>query len=89
MNIQTLLGVAASICTAVSLLPQLLKIAKERKASDISYWMLSILIAGLILWICYGIMDEDYIIVISNSVSLLINIGVLILNIYFSKKGAS
>jgi MtN3 and saliva related transmembrane protein len=89
MNTHTLIGIAASICTAVSLLPQLIKIAKDKQASDISYWMLAILVVGLILWIIYGAMDEDYIIIISNSISLLINVSVLILNIYYSKRQTS
>ena len=89
MNTQTIIGVTASICTAVSLLPQLVKIIHEKKESDISYWMLAILITGLALWVGYGFMGEDYIIIVSNSISLLINISVLVLNIYFSKNKSS
>ena len=89
MNTQTIIGVAASICTAVSLFPQLVKIIREKKESDISYWMLAILITGLALWVWYGFMGEDYIIIVSNSISLMINISVLILNIYFSKNKSS
>ncbi len=86
MNTQTIIGVIASVCTAVSLFPQLVKIIRERKESDISYWMLAILITGLALWVWYGVMGKDYIIIVSNSISLLINISVLVLNIYFGKK---
>ncbi len=89
MNTQTIVGVAASICTAVSLFPQLVKIIREKKESDISYWMLVILITGLALWVWYGFMEEDYIILISNSVSLLINISVLVLNICYSRQHSS
>lgn len=89
MTIHTIIGVAASVCTAVSLLPQLVKIARDKKASDISYWMLAILISGLALWVWYGVMGEDYIIIVSNSVSLLINISVLVLNVYYSKQRSS
>ncbi|MCH5720451.1 SemiSWEET family sugar transporter [Niabella hibiscisoli] len=89
MTTQTIIGVVASVCTAVSLFPQLVKIIREKKESDISYWMLAILISGLALWVWYGVMSEDYIIIISNSVSLLINMSVLILNIYYSRKPGS
>ncbi|HTG54816.1 MAG TPA: SemiSWEET transporter [Niabella sp.] len=89
VNAQTIIGVAASVCTAVSLFPQLVKIIREKKESDISYWMLAILIAGLALWVWYGFIDEDYIIIVSNSVSLLINISVLILNIYYRRQHRS
>ena len=53
-------GIGAGICTAVSLLPQLIKIIKEKKANDISYIMLFVLLAGIGGWIWYGILKEDY-----------------------------
>jgi uncharacterized protein with PQ loop repeat len=40
-------GIGAGICTGISLLPQLLKIIKEKKADAISWGMLAILLAGL------------------------------------------
>ncbi len=74
LNQTTLIGVAASIFTATSLLPQLIKIAKEKKADDISYGMLVVLFIGLALWIYYGILKEDWIIIGCNSLSVIINI---------------
>lgn len=73
MELSTFIGVAAGICTSVSLLPQLIKIIKEHSADDISYVMLIVLLAGLLLWICYGIMKKDYPIIITNSFSFLVN----------------
>ena len=49
----TLIGIISGILTAVSLLPQLIKILKEKKAENISFGMLGVLLAGLIGWICY------------------------------------
>ena len=86
MNLTTWIGLGASICTGISLLPQLLKIIKEKKASDISYPMLIILFCGLSLWIWYGVEKKDLIIVISNVVSLLINVTIFFLNQYYPKK---
>ena len=34
-----LIGIIAGICTGVSLLPQLIKIIKDKKADDISYFI--------------------------------------------------
>jgi MtN3 and saliva related transmembrane protein len=79
------IGIAASIGTGLSLLPQLIKIYKEKKAADISYKMLTVLLAGLVLWIWYGIVHKDWIIIISNAVSLLINLCILYLNVHYSK----
>jgi MtN3 and saliva related transmembrane protein len=74
MHIETVTGIAASICTAASLTPQLIKVLKEKKAADISMGMLLILFIGLGLWICYGILKNDLIIIVANSFSFLINL---------------
>ncbi len=85
MNSNTIIGVGASVLTAISMLPQLIKLIKEKKADDISVVMLITLILGLTLWIWYGIKKEDWIIILSNSLSVLINILVLILSIMYKK----
>ena len=75
----------AGIFTATSLMPQLIKIVKEKKAEDISLGMLFILMTGIGLWIYYGILREDLPILITNSFSLLLNIIVVILSIKYKK----
>ena len=82
----TLVGVAASVLTAFSLLPQLIKIIKEKKADDVSLGMLLILLAGLSLWIIYGFMIENKIIIFSNIFSVVINVSVLVLTIIFKNR---
>lgn len=78
MDKTQLIGIAAGILTATSLIPQLVKILKEKKADDVSPLMLFILLAGLGLWTVYGIMKEDWPIIITNSFSFLLNTTVLI-----------
>lgn len=73
------IGLIAGILTASSLLPQFIKILKEKKADDISVPMLLILMAGLSLWIYYGTLREDWPIIITNLFSLSFNIGIIIL----------
>jgi len=77
------IGIGAGICTAISLLPQLLKIIKEKKADDISYFMLFILLAGLSGWIWYGILKKDYPIIITNGFSFLVNVLVIVFSIKY------
>ena len=67
------IGIIASIFTAFSLLPQLIKLIKEKKAESVSLGMLFVLFAGLICWIIYGSLKQDLIIIISNCVSLFIS----------------
>ncbi|RYY45935.1 MAG: hypothetical protein EOO06_15505 [Chitinophagaceae bacterium] len=86
MQTETMIGLSASIFTGVSMLPQLVKTYKEKQAGEISYAMLVILIMGLGLWIWYGCVKKDWIIIISNSFSLLVNLNILILNLIYQKK---
>ncbi|HEY0355850.1 MAG TPA: SemiSWEET transporter, partial [Flavisolibacter sp.] len=73
MNWTQLIGLAAGILTASSLLPQVVKTLKEKKADDVSLLMLLVLQAGLVLWIVYGFKREDIPIIATNSFSLLVN----------------
>jgi len=82
-NLELYIGVFAGICTAISLFPQLLKIIREKKANAISYWMLSIPMLGLISWIIYGSLKSDYPIILTNSVSLTLNILIVIFTIKY------
>ncbi|MEJ7768170.1 MAG: SemiSWEET transporter [Chitinophagaceae bacterium] len=72
-----IIGFIAGVLTATSMLPQLIKILKEKKADDISIPMLLILLSGLIMWICYGFLKDDWPIIVTNIFSLLLNIGVI------------
>jgi MtN3 and saliva related transmembrane protein len=79
----TIIGIIASACTGISLLPQLLKMIREKKSEGVSSIMLIVLFAGLGFWIYYGFLKMDWIIIISNSVSLMINITIAILTLIY------
>lgn len=86
MQASLLIGIAASVFTGISMLPQLIKMVKEKKADDISYGMLIVLMIGLGLFCWYGTLKKDWIIVASNSFSLAVNLSVLILSIRYKKQ---
>ena len=88
MDVTQIIGIAAGILTATSLIPQLVKIIKEKKADDVSPMMLIILMVGLGLWATYGIMKEDWPIIITNSFSFLLNTVVLIFRYKYARKGS-
>lgn len=87
IDLVTIIGVSASVFTALSLLPQLIKICREKKAGGVSALMLVTLFTGLSLWVIYGCMKEDIIITISNSTSLLINILIGVLMYRYRNNG--
>ncbi|HEY8398881.1 MAG TPA: SemiSWEET transporter [Flavihumibacter sp.] len=83
MDITQLIGIGASIGTGLSLFPQLIKLIKEKKAEDLSMGMMIVLLTGLALWVVYGIRKEDWIIIISNGVSLALNISIILLSMKY------
>jgi MtN3 and saliva related transmembrane protein len=73
MKIEQWVGLLASICTTVALVPQLIKILQARKAENVSMLWIFILLAGLIGWILYGFLKKDIIIIISNIAGVALN----------------
>ena len=88
MNVSmvTVIGIVASLGTAMSMVPQLTKLIKEKKADDISIYMLIVLFAGIGCWIAYGVLKGDWIIIISNSFSFLVNLALTILTLRYKVK---
>ena len=73
----TLVGSAAAFCTTASYFPQLRKCWKTGEAGDLSLWMFLVLSTGVALWIAYGFLKSDYVIVTANAVSLCALLGIL------------
>jgi MtN3 and saliva related transmembrane protein len=83
MDLTTIIGVAASIFTAGALIPQLIKLLREKKAEDISLMMLGVMFTGVALWTGYGFLKEDWIIIVSNAFSLVINVAITFFTIKY------
>lgn len=79
------LGFIAGLFTSVSLLPQLIKIIKEKKVDDISIPMLLMLMTGVSLWMWYGIMKDDLPIIYTNAFSLSLDLSILVLRFKYSR----
>ena len=81
-----MIGIGAGLCTAVSLLPQLVKMLREKKANDISLFYLFILLVGLILWIVYGIKKDDLPVTLTNVAALVLNIMIILFGIRYKSQ---
>jgi MtN3 and saliva related transmembrane protein len=62
------LGFVAAALTSLSYAPQIQKALPKDSTGDLSLKMLVALFAGLTLWIVYGLMVEDIVIVVANCV---------------------
>lgn len=81
-----ILGIVAGICTSASLVPQVVKVWKEKEAEDVSLIMLVVLLTGLILWVVYGFMKQDLPIIATNIFSVLVNVTLIVLRIRYAGK---
>jgi len=77
------IGIGAGALTSASLLPQLFKIHKQKKAEDISIAYLITLLSGLSLWIVYGILRKDIPVIATNIFSVLVNLSTIILSLKY------
>jgi MtN3 and saliva related transmembrane protein len=72
LSLETAVGFVAAICTTVSYIPQVRKCWQTGSAGDLSLKMLLTLATGIGLWVVYGLMKADPVIVTANGVSLLL-----------------
>ena len=82
---ENILGLVAGGITSVAMLPQLIKVLKEKDVKDLSLLMIVVLITGLSLWVWYAYMKDELPIILSNAFAVLVNIALLISYFKFRK----
>jgi MtN3 and saliva related transmembrane protein len=78
-------GTAAALCSMTSFLPQIIKIWRDRDASEVSLRMYVVTVAGFSLWITYGVLVGSWPVTVSNIVCLLMAGAVLALKWRFHR----
>jgi MtN3 and saliva related transmembrane protein len=84
-----IIGIAAGILTATSLIPQAIKSIKEKTASDVSIFIFIILLGGNGLWTWYGLLLKDMPIIFTNAFAVCMDILMLVLKIKYGNKNNS
>lgn len=77
MDATTITGIAAACCTTASYFPQLKKCWETGQTDDLSLAMFLTLFAGIALWVVYGVLRSDPVVLIANAVSLGLLSGIL------------
>lgn len=77
MDLETATGLLAALLTTASNVPQLRKVWITKSAGDLSLKAFSALALGVAVWAIYGIMRDDWVIVLANVVSLACLLGIL------------
>ena len=70
----TFIGLFATAFTAASTVPQIKKALSTKDTEDVSIRFLLVLIAGISLWVIYGIGRADIVIVKGKSIRASLNI---------------
>jgi|10_taG_2_1085330.scaffolds.fasta_scaffold03508_8 MtN3 and saliva related transmembrane protein len=83
---EQIIGFIAGILTTVAVLPQLIKSWKTKKVMDISPFMFVLLLGGVGLWVVYGIIKNDYPIILTNGISFLLNSSMLLIMLLYKSK---
>ncbi len=68
MDLVTAIGLMAAILTTGAALPQTVKVIKTKSTKDLSLTMYSMVVIGVTLWILYGIMINNLVIIFANSI---------------------
>jgi MtN3 and saliva related transmembrane protein len=84
-NIVDTMGVIASGLVLSSFLPQIYRAAKTRRMKDVSVYLILMLLIGFSLWIIYGILRNDLIIIGSNVTNASLNAILLILKFKYER----
>lgn len=82
----TMIGLAAAICTTAANVPQLIKAWRTRDTDDLSLKMLVLLAVGLGLWVTYGLLKGDYVIILANSIGLALAIALVSLKLAYTSR---
>ncbi|MEO8231679.1 MAG: SemiSWEET transporter [Ignavibacteriota bacterium] len=87
---ESYLGYLAALCTTVAFIPQSIKVYKTKHTKDISLGMFSLLNAGLVFWLIYGLILNSYPIILANALTLIFAVYILViklkLDVFPSKK---
>ena len=82
------IGFVAAACTTFAFIPQAIRVWRTRSAEDISLAMYVILVAGVVLWIVYGVRIHSLPLVFANGTTLVLAGVVLVGKLKLRRGGA-
>ena len=85
MTVAQFVGTAGGFVSAITFLPQVIKIWKTKSAKDLSSLTLFFLFLNVSLWLTYGILIFDYPIMYTNGIVLSMIIAMIYFKYRFDK----
>ena len=84
MNGVDILGYAAGAITTLTFLPQVIKTWKDRSAKDVSLMMFIIAAINEVMWIAYGALLDNWVIIVTNVIVLAMSLIMIGLKLKYS-----
>ena len=81
MDFVNYIGSFAATCTTIAFVPQAIKSYRTRDLSGISLPMYAIFTSGVALWLIYGLLKQDWPIIIANAITVALSAMILILKL--------
>ncbi|AJJ18375.1 PQ loop repeat [Yersinia intermedia] len=75
----SLIGYLAASLTTLSFLPQAIKVISTRNTQGISLLMYGMFVAGLLLWLIYGVLISNMAVSLANLLTLLFALPILVI----------
>lgn len=79
------LGYAAGAVTAFTFLPQVVKTWKEKSAKNVSLLMFIIAFVNEVMWIAYGVLSNNWVIISTNVVMITMCSLMIFLKLRYNK----
>jgi MtN3 and saliva related transmembrane protein len=80
-----IIGTVAGILVLSSFIPQIMKAYKTKKMFDVSAHLMSFIASGMFLWIIYGFIRSDPVIIGTNAAGFALNITLLVMKIRYDR----
>lgn len=85
MSAADILGYTAGAITSLTFLPQVLKTWKAKSAKDVSLLMFVIAAINEAMWIVYGAMLNNWVIILTNAIVLVMSLIMIVLKLKYGK----
>jgi MtN3 and saliva related transmembrane protein len=84
-----IIGTVAGILVLSSFIPQLMKAYKTKKMFDVSAHLMILIASGMFLWVIYGSIRSDPVIIGTNAAGFVLNIALLVMKFRYDKMSSS
>ena len=79
------LGYIAGALTTFSFIPQIIRVFRTKSAHDISFIFNAMLFTGILLWLGYGICDNNIPIIVWNAIAAVLTCTLLCAKIKYGR----